>query len=259
MISSPTNPRVKHLIRLRRRRFRDAERVTLVEGLSELRRAARAGVRIRSLYHDPGVVDRADLPDADEVIAVSSAVLSKVAIRATTEGFVAVVDQSTCRLDDLHLRGIPLLLVVESIEKPGNLGAMLRTADAAGVDAVLVADPATDVWNPNVIRASVGSVFDVPIVVATATELVGWLDDQGIALCATTPGAADSLFETDLTGPLAVAVGAEHSGLGPALLGAARVRVRIPMAGGADSLNASVSAAVTLFEAVRQRSAGGSP
>lgn len=258
MISSPTNPRIKHLIRLRQRRIRDAEGVTLVEGARELRRAARAGARIRSLYHDPGIIDQAGLPPADEVVTVSPTVLSKVAMRATTEGFVAVVEQSTRQLETLRLPPLGLLLVVESIEKPGNLGAMLRTADAAGVDAVLVADPTTDVWNPNVIRASVGSVFDVPTAVATAFELVGWLDERGIPLCATMPDAKLSLYETDLTGPIAVAVGSEHSGLGSILVEAARVRVRIPMAGATDSLNASVSTAVTLFEAVRQRGAVGS-
>lgn len=255
MISSPSNPRIKHLVRLRTRRARDADGVTLVEGHAELGRARDAGVRIRAVFHDPGVVDASRFPTALEVVAVSPAALAKVAMRSSTEGFVAVVDRPGTALADLVPGARPLVLVVEAVEKPGNLGAMLRTADAAGVGAVLIADPTTDLANPNVVRASLGCVFTVPAAVAPAGDVISWMRGHSIRLCATTPAGEVGLFDADLTGPLAIAIGAEHAGLGAELLAAADLKIRIPMAGTADSLNASVAAGIALFEAVRQRRA----
>ena len=256
MIASPQNKRIKHLATLRKRRIRDAEAVTIVEGLAELRRAADSGAAICEVYLDPTVVDEAALPPAGAAFETSPEALAKAAMRDSTEGFVAVVEQPNTDLASLDLPAEPLLLVVEAVEKPGNLGAMLRTADAAGVDAVLVADPLTDVWNPNVVRASLGCVFTVPIGVASTDAVLAFLSSAGVALCATTPDTDRDLYDADLTGPVAVAVGAEHEGLSDAFLSAADLPVRIPMAGSADSLNASVSAAVALFEAVRQRRRG---
>lgn len=255
MISSTANPRIKHLIRLRRRRDRDREGVTLVEGLTELHRAATAQVPIRSIYYNPDVADASQFPEAVEVLKVTAEALGRATMRDSTEGFVAVVECRTPSLGDLRIGPEPLLLVIEAVEKPGNLGAMLRTADAAGVDAVVMADPATDIWNPNVIRASLGCVFTVPIAVATTAEVTAWLGAGGIALCATSPDAEQSLYDADLKGSVAIAVGAEHAGLSPAFLEAADISIRIPMAGAADSLNASVAAAIALYEAVRQRTA----
>ncbi len=254
MITSTSNPRIKHLIRLRKRRDRDAEGVTLVEGLTELRRAAAADVPIRSIYYNPDVADASRFPEAFEVHTVSAEALGRTTMRDSTEGFVAIVECLTPSLGELSLGPAPLLLVVEAVEKPGNLGAMLRTADAAGVDAVVMADPATDIWNPNVVRASLGCVFTVPIAVATTPEVTAWLRADGIALCATSPDAEQTLYDADLTGRVAIAVGAEHAGLSPVFMGEADIPIRIPMAGAADSLNASVAAAVALYEAVRQRS-----
>ncbi|NND84339.1 MAG: RNA methyltransferase [Acidimicrobiia bacterium] len=253
MIASPQNKRIKHLTTLRKRRIRDAEVVTLVEGLTEFQRASQAGAVVREVYFDPTVVDEARFAAAAATFAVSPEALAKAAMRDSTEGFVAVVEQPGTALDSLDLPPDPLVLVVEAVEKPGNLGAMLRTADAAGVDAVLVADPETDVWNPNVVRASLGCVFTVPIGVGSTSEVLAFLSSKGIRVCATTPDTDTSLYDSDLTGSVAIAIGAEHDGLSPAFLEAADLPVRIPMAGAADSLNASVSAAVALFEAVRQR------
>ncbi len=224
-----------------------------MEGLTELRLAASAGVSIRSVFHDPALADVSLFAGAHEVIATSPDALARAAMRGSTEGFVAVVDQRECSLAALDTHPDPLVLVIESIEKPGNLGAMLRTADAAGASAVIVADPTTDVWNPNVIRASLGSAFTVPIGVGSTSEVLGWLLDRHISLCVTTPGADHSLFDTDLTGAVALAIGAEHAGLSSAFLEAADHPVRIPMFGTADSLNAAVAAAISLYEAVRQR------
>lgn len=253
MIASPQNKRIKYLTTLRRRRTRDAEAVTLVEGLAELRRASDAGAVIREVYFDPSVVDEVDLPPAGTTFETSPEALAKAAMRESTEGLVGVVEQPSTELAHLHLPSEPLLLVVESVEKPGNLGAMLRTADAAGADAVLVADPRTDVWNPNAVRASLGCVFTVPIGVGSTDDVLTFVGSHGVRLCATTPDTSLDLFDADLTGALAIAVGAEHRGLSGAFLRAAASPVRIPMAGSVDSLNASVSAAIALFEAVRQR------
>lgn len=253
MIASPQNKRIKHLTTLRKRRIRDAEAATLVEGLAELRRAADAGAVIREVYFDPAVVDEGALPPAGDTFETSPEALAKAAMRESTEGLVAVVERPSTDLAGLDLPAEPLLLIVESVEKPGNLGAMLRTADAAGVDAVLVADPLTDVWNPNVVRASLGCVFTVPIGVGTTDEVLEFLGARGVRICATTPDADLDFFDADLTGPVAIAVGAEHEGLSVSFLDAADLPARIPMAGAADSLNASVSAAIALFEAVRQR------
>src|SRR5690606_16644614 len=158
---------------------------------------------------------------------------------------------------DLALPAVtPLVLVCEAVEKPGNLGAMLRTADAAGVHAVVAADPVTDWGNPNLVRASKGTVFSVPVASDPTDAVVAWLERTGTPLVAATPEGEVEHTEVDYTGPVAVAVGAEKHGLGPALLAAARHRVRIPMQGRANSLNVATSAAILLYEAVRRRCSG---
>lgn len=250
---------MKRLVGLRHRRARAAEAVALVEGTDELARAVEAGATVREAYRR---VERPDeAPDSlaaalavagAEVVDLGPEAFARVAVRDTA-GWVAVVADPTVRLADLDLPIEPLLLVVEAGEKPGNLGAMLRTADAVGVDAVVVADPVTDVTNPNVVRSSLGCVFTVPVAVADAEETVAWLAERDIPVTALLVDAGTVLWEADLTGPLAVAVGAEHEGLSRVWWHAERP-VRIPMAGVADSLNASVAAAVVLYEAARQRS-----
>jgi RNA methyltransferase, TrmH family len=144
-------------------------------------------------------------------------------------------------------------LVAEAIEKPGNLGTMLRTADAVGCDAVIVADPTTDAFNPNVVRASTGTLFTVPLAVSSTPELLTWLRGRSVAVAATTPDTDVLLWDADLTGPVAVVVGAEQYGLSPAWLEQADLRIRIPMAGRADSLNAAMASGIVLYEAIRQR------
>ncbi|HYN29863.1 MAG TPA: RNA methyltransferase [Dermatophilaceae bacterium] len=264
-LTSPANPRLKALAALRRRRGREESGLVLVEGFEELSLAVAAGVRPRTLFHCPELMldaDRQGRLVADlrgrgvETVRVSRAAFERVAYREGPDGFLAVVPAVARRLADLDLPPDPLVLVCEGVEKPGNLGAMLRTADAAGVAAVVAVDPLTDWGNPNVVRASKGTVFALPVVTATAGELLAWLAASGIPLLATTPDTDALHTDADYRGPVAVAVGTEKGGLSDTVLRAAAVRVRIPMRGRADSLNVATSAAVVLYEAVRQRLAG---
>ena len=261
-LTSPNNPRVKELVALRRRRARDVGAVTLVEGHAELALALDAGVRPRTLYWCPelvvgdqlGTVDRVAALGA-EVVRLSRPLFDKVAYRQSPDGWLAVVPAVPSDLGRLRLGPRPLLLVCEGVEKPGNLGAILRTADAAGVTAVLAAGPVTDWGNPNLVRASKGTVFSVPVASAGSAEVLAWLASRSVPVVAATPDAETPMVDVDLTGPVAIAVGAEKDGLSPAWLAAARARVRIPMFGRVDSLNVAASAAVLVYEAVRQRRA----
>jgi RNA methyltransferase, TrmH family len=259
-ITSPANPRVKQLAGLRRRRARDASGVTLVEGRPEIELALAAGVAPQSLFYCPALVSlgAADLIDrvrglGANVVRVSRQVFEKVSYREGPDGWLAVVPAAETSLAHVTLEPRPLVLACAGLEKPGNLGAILRTADAAGVAAVIAADPVTDWGNPNVVRASKGTVFSVPIASATSAEVLVWIARHGLQLVAATPDAVQLVTEADLTGPTILAVGAEQTGLPAEWLEHADVRVRIPMLGRADSLNVSASAAIITYEAVRQR------
>jgi RNA methyltransferase, TrmH family len=259
-ISSPANARIKQLVALRRRHGRDSSDVTLVEGLAEVRLALAAGVRPRALYYCPELANPAALPLAEEaaglgaeLIRVSRPVFEKISYREGPDGWLAVVPAAATDLGRLDPGPKPLVLVCAGLEKPGNLGAILRTADAAGVAAVIAADPVTDWGNPNVVRASKGTVFSVPVASAATDEVLDWISGHGLQVVAATPDAKRLVTEIDLTGPTAIAVGAEQPGLSAQWLERADVLVRIPMFGRADSLNVSTSAAIITYEAVRQR------
>ncbi|MDF3046875.1 MAG: methyltransferase [Ornithinibacter sp.] len=272
-VTSPSNPRLRGVIALRRRRIREQQGLTVVDGYEELSLALDAGVVPHSVLHCPelmlapsrqgGLVQRArDL--GVTTIRLSRPAFERVAYREGPDGFLAVVPVAGVGLDDLELPADPLVLVCEGVEKPGNLGAVLRTADAAGVSAVVAADPATDWGNPNVVRSSKGTVFSVPVASATTEEVLGWLRRNGIRLgwlrrngirlLATTPGAETVHTAVDYRGAVALAVGTEKEGLSPRALEASERRVRIPMVGRVNSLNAATAAAVVVYEAVRQRS-----
>jgi TrmH family RNA methyltransferase len=268
LISSPANPRLKSLAALRRRRQREETGRTLVEGYEELRLALDAGVHPEALYWcpelmlDPAtqttVVDEVRSTGV-ETIQVTRAAFEKAAYREGPDGFLAVVPSVTRHSRDLTVGASALILLTEGVEKPGNLGAMLRTADAAGADAVIAADPVTDWGNPNLVRASKGTVFSVPVASDPTADALAWLDAQGIALIATTPETDVLHTEIDYTGPVAIAVGAEKYGLTDRVLDHAAHRVRIPMVGKANSLNVATSAAIVIYEAVRQRGARPTP
>ncbi len=262
IITSPSNARLKSLVALRRRRAREEAGLTLLEGYDELSLALDAGLVPRVVYYcpelmlDPSV--QQDLvrrvhalgSDTQELGRVA---FEKVAYREGPDGFLAVVGSVVRVCADLRVGLTPLALICQGVEKPGNLGAMLRTADAAGVDAVVAADPVTDWGNPNLVRASKGTVFSVPVASASTEEMLAWLSAHGIALAATTPDTDLNYTDLDYTGSIAIAVGAEKYGLTDEILSAAEFRIRIPMAGRANSLNVATSAAVVIYEAVRQR------
>ncbi len=268
-LTSTANPRVRTLLGLRRRRAREQAGLTIVDGREELLLALAAGTRPREVYHcpelaapagdpaDPTVVDEELLARVAElgaqVIRVSRRVFERIAYREGPDGWLAVVPAVDTRLDRLRLGPDPLVLVCESVEKPGNLGAMLRTADAAGLAAVVAADPIADWGNPNIVRASKGAVFSVPVAQAGGDEVRDWLAGNDIAVVATTPDTDLLYTDVDLRGPTAVLVGTEKHGLSAAWLDAARYRVRIPMHGRIDSLNVATSAALVVYEALRQR------
>ena len=272
-ISSPANPRVKAVVRLADRRARDEARQTVVEGVREVGLALATGVAPVEAYVCPELIagpeaERAARHLADiaatgmtELFYVTPPVFEKMAYRGHSGGLLLVIAYPRRSLDALTFRAAPFVVVVEEAEKPGNLGAVLRTADAAGVDAVIVptlpGGAGTDPHNPNVIRASLGATFTVPVVAAPVDEAIAWLRRQGIALVATTPAAETLYTAADLTGPVAVVMGSEAWGLSETWLAAADVRVRIPMAGQVDSLNLSAATALLLYEVVRQRSGVG--
>jgi TrmH family RNA methyltransferase len=264
IITSLQNPRLKRLVRLRERRGRDEEGAFLIEGYREVRRALEKGVPLAEVYYAPdwflGGNERALLAQAEAagtvLLELSKDAFAKVAYRERPDGILAVAAQWRRSLDSLALPAVPFLLVVEAIEKPGNLGTILRGADAAGCHAVIVCDPVTDLFNPNVVRASTGVLFSVPCVVAESAAVSAWLKGRRVRAVATTPAAATLYTEADLRGPLAVIMGSEQYGLSEFWLRSADASVRIPMAGQADSLNVAMAALITLFEAVRQRGPG---
>ncbi|HWA88377.1 MAG TPA: RNA methyltransferase [Opitutus sp.] len=286
-ISSLQNPRVKLLVKLRDRRPRDEAGVFLVEGYRSIRRALEKQVRLDELYFSPGwflgenepaLIEQARAAGA-QVFELTKEAFAKVAYRERPDGLLAVAPQwrrTLAELDAVAGRSrrippnfegaasagsgdpalqvdAPFLLVVEAIEKPGNLGTILRSADAAGCNAVIVCDPVTDIFNPNVVRASTGVLFSVPLVVEESARVRTWLGEKGIRTVATTPAAERVYTDVDLRGPLAIVMGSEQFGLSEFWLKESDERVRIPMAGQADSLNVAMATIVALFEAVRQR------
>ncbi len=260
-ITSLQNPRLKQLVKLRDRRPRDESGTFLVEGYREIRRALEKGIRFQELYfspewflgeNEPELIKKAEASGA-LLFELSKEAFAKAAYRERPDGLLGVAPQWQRTLDSLTLPENPFILVIEAIEKPGNLGTILRSADAAGCDAVIVCDPVTDLFNPNVVRASTGVLFSVACVVDESQRVHAWLKARGIRSIATTPAATALYSDSDLTGPLAIVMGSEQYGLSDFWLRAADLPVRIPMAGQADSLNVAMATLITLFEAVRQR------
>ena len=247
-------------MRLHERTHRDTQQRFLVEGRRELERALAEGVIeeiyfCAELFRDNGsqeLVERASQAGV-AICQLAPMAFDKVSLREGPDGLLGVARAWHLTLADLKLSATPLLLIVERVEKPGNLGALLRSADAAGADAVIVCDPVTDLFNPNVVRASTGVLFSVPCFVEESAAVLGWLRSKGIRTVATTPAATALYSDSDLTGPLAIVMGSEQYGLSEFWLKNADLPVRIPMAGQADSLNVAMAALITLFEAVRQR------
>ena len=260
-LASPSNPRIKAAAALRERRARDATGLTLVDGARELRRALESGVVVVESFVCEPLLAGEDARAALDALAArgvpvtttTEAAFAKVAFGDRAEGLVAVVRAPSLALDDLRLPAEPLIVVIEAVEKPGNIGAVLRSADGAGVDAVIAASPRTDLANPNVIRASAGTIFAVPMAAAPTDDVLAWLRGRGVRIVAARVDAGRAYTDKDLTGSIAIVVGSEAEGLSDAWLAPDIEPIHLPMHGIADSLNVSVSAAVLVYEARRQR------
>ena len=250
IITSPQNARVKHVVALQQKSsLRREEGLFVVEGQREIEHCIGCGYEVVELF----VLDSLDYTGDTHTTLVTPQVYEKMAYRGSTEGIIAIARAKSHQLDDLHLPKDPLIVVLESVEKPGNLGAVLRTAEAAHVDAVIVCDPLIDFYNPNVIRASIGGVFSVPTVACSSRECIVFLKERGI--CILTAQLQDSYdyYDYDMRGATAIVMGTESTGLTDIWRQAADAHIRIPMLGRLDSLNVSVSAAILTYEAVRQR------
>lgn len=260
-ITSLHNPKIKKLLSLQQKSSeRRKEGLFVVEGQRELAHCVNAGFKVDTLFYCESLIQGNRLDDISsyvsattQIIKVSPEVYEKIAYRGTTEGIIAEIIEQKKSLDDLHLSANPLLAVVEKVEKPGNLGAILRSADAAAADAVIVCDPLTDLYNPNLIRSSIGAIFSVPYVACSTEECIRFLKQKNIRILTAQLQDSHLYYDTDMRSGVAIVMGTESTGLTDSWREAADAHIRIPMLGALDSLNVSVSAAILLFEAVRQR------
>ncbi len=260
-ITSAQNDRVKHAIRLRERRDREKEQLTLLEGYRELTRGREYGMEIVECFYSPshflGANEMPLLLSLAEagvpVVELAPHLLEKITYRDRPEGLIAIAKMKRHTLDSIPVYPDGLYLVAEAIEKPGNLGSILRSADAAGVDGLIVCDKCTDIYNPNVIRASTGALFSVPLAEATSEETFGWLRRNNIRILAATPHTDQIHTGADMTGPVAIAVGREQCGLSDLWMRNSDLPVKIPMLGKIDSLNVATATTILLYEAARQR------
>lgn len=254
-ITSAQNPKIKQLLALQEKsRLRRETDLFVVEGLRELEHCLAAGFEADTVFCCPEILAGRSIPGSGhKLFEVSKEVYSKIAYREGTEGVIAEVKCKDRQLGELQLPAEPLVVVLESVEKPGNLGAVLRSADAAGVDAVIICDPLTDLYNPNLIRASLGGIFTVPCVACTSAEAIAFFKERRIQILTAQLQDSEWYYDTDMKRGTAIVIGTEATGLTQAWRDAADAHIKIPMLGALDSLNASVSAAILMFEAVRQR------
>ncbi|MDR2539435.1 MAG: RNA methyltransferase [Chlamydiales bacterium] len=260
-ITSMQNSKVKLALQLANRRTRNRTNFFLIEGYRELTRAVQARVKVVSLFICPalflGTNEKALIEQMKQdrifVDHCSESVFKKISYRDRPDGLIAIAEQMHDPLDSISLSPAAFVVIAEAIEKPGNLGTILRSADAAGVDGVIVCDRCTDIYNPNVVRASVGTVFTTSVVEATSQEVLHLMRANQIRVVAATPSASQEFTEADLTGPIAIAVGTEQLGLSDFWMKQADICVRIPMHGVADSLNVATATTLLLYEVIRQR------
>ena len=255
-ITSASNPKVRNLLLLQEKsRARREQGLFVVEGRRELEHCLEGGFTVRTLFFCPEIAGTAGLEGLGDClfIEIPEALYRKLAYRDCTEGIIAEVEYKSLTLKDLRLPENPLVVVLEAVEKPGNLGAVLRSADAAGADTVFSCDPLTDLYNPNLIRASIGAVFTVPTVAVSSEEAIAFLKERGIQILTAQLQDSSLYYDVDMRRGTAIVMGTESTGLTSAWRAAADAHIRIPMLGRLDSLNVSVSAAILLYEAVRQR------
>lgn len=262
IIESAANPRIKAAVKLRKAKVRRETGQTLVEGIREIQRAMESGWNFLEIYYCPelyldedhaGLIQMIINQSGIPVYRCSEIAFRKISYRDTPDGLLALSPLVGKTLNELELPKCPLVLIAEDLEKPGNLGTMLRTADAAGVNAVITCDPNTDINNPNVIRASIGSLFFIPVAEASTEETYAWLKKNNIQSIAAVPDAQQKYTAIDMSGGTAIVVGSEDDGLSTYAMDSADQKVSIPMLGKNDSLNVSTAAAILLYEAVRQR------
>ena len=261
-ITSAQNPKIKDFLALQEKsRLRREKGLFVVEGRRGLLHCLEAGFSPRTIFVCEEILGAGEMEavlgaagEGCTVFSVSANVYDRMAYRSGTEGVTAIMQARNLRLEELRFRNEePLIVVVEAVEKPGNLGAILRSADAAGADAVIVCDPLTDLYNPNLIRASIGAVFSVPVVAASSAETIEWLRSRGVTIYTAQLQDSSWYYDCDMKKATAIVMGTEATGLTGIWREGADRHIRIPMLGKLDSLNVSVSAAVLLFEAVRQR------
>ncbi len=260
-ITSPQNDAFKHAVKLRERKYREREKLTLLEGYRELTRGAECGMSIKECFFTPEFfLGENEYPlleslaaNGVRVVQLPPHLLEKITYRERPEGLIAISGMRKHLLSDFPVRENGLYLVAESVEKPGNLGSMLRSADASGVTGVIVCDKCTDLYNPNVIRSSTGALFSLPIAECSSMEAIEFLDRHGIMTLAATPHTDFNYTDVDLTRPVAIAVGREQCGLSDLWMKQASLQVKIPMLGYIDSLNVATAATILLYEAARQR------
>ena len=258
ILTSAQNPKIKQLVRLKERRERDATGLFLIEGYREIQRAALGGIEFDTLFVCQELFLGSNEPRLIEDVATTTFELpahlfEKISYRDRPDGLIGIARQMKKKLSDLPLKKSPLYIVAEAIEKPGNLGTILRSADGVGADGVIVCDRCTDIYNPNVVRASVGTLFTLPVVEAEGSETLQWLKGRGIQIVAATPSAELEYTAANLLGPIAIAVGTEQLGLSERWMKAADICVKIPMCGVADSLNVAMATTLLIYEALRQR------
>ena len=265
-ITSAQNPKIKALLELQEKsKARKRTGLFVVEGRRELQHCIEAGFEPHTLFICRDIMTEKEfdriLGAIEEnftgmmcpIIEISRQLYDKIAYRGGTEGIIAELHCKDMSLESLELKENPLVVVLESVEKPGNLGAVLRSADASGADAVIVCDPLTDLYNPNLIRSSIGAIFTVPVTTATSEDAIRWLKERGIRIYTAQLQDSEWYYDTDMTGGTAIVMGTEATGLTDIWRKAADAHIKIPMLGRLDSLNVSVSAAILMFEAVRQR------
>ena len=265
-ITSAQNAKIKELLALQEKsKERRRKGLFVVEGRREIIHCVEAGYEPHTFFICRDIITEKEFDSimgavednfcgmTCQIIEIPQHLYDKVAYRGGTEGVIAEMHCKEMALDNLRMKENPLVVVLESVEKPGNLGAVLRSADASGVDAVIVCDPLTDMYNPNLIRSSIGAIFTVPVATATSEEAIAWLKNNGIKIYTAQLQDSEWYYDTDMKGGTAIVMGTEATGLTDVWRKAADAHIKIPMLGRLDSLNVSVSAAILMFEAVRQR------
>ncbi len=258
-ITSHANPKVKDLIKLGKGRGKDRKELFIIEGLKEIELAVESGIEFQSIFFCREIIEEqtfihiTERVNSRNIFEITSGIFARIAYRETTGGILMVAHARYRSLDQIKLNKNPLVLILESVEKPGNLGGIIRTADAAAVDAVILCDPLTDLYNPNIIRSSLGTIFSVQVVACSSDEAIKWLKEQNIRILATDLNTDYNYHQVDFFDPCAIVMGTEHDGISNKWLSVAEQKIKIPMLGKIDSLNVSTSAAILAYEARKQK------